>query len=488
MTMNSFMSGGSAYIYEIGNKYIHKRISLNHATISDKTNLLTLLSEPKTAFTTINQGINMLISDGELSPSEKVIYDSSVKRVFLEHHSDSGIADTKEMFSKMDINERTEVLSLVVKRLSRVASRAKSAPKPADKPKVTKEEKAFIKTLTEKMSPQVLETIKTYAKGGTISTQLLRLYADESEEGHGALESNEYMPTLMKYIGSASYNNMYNNTVNDTRQTAPEVQNVNELQEYNTASASTVYNNNQANSYYNSSSEYGAYGSAPMNNYSVNTTIHNYALPPILKIDGEAEQGEDTYFNLALPEKRHAAVVNAIRNLTKSVMNSEVQNSVNLGSQTNTDNTYISSFGAPEMSSEYNANYNYFDGSAYAQLNYREPLPSMDYAQGASVAATPEEPDMDELVKRFGNLIEGADAGLTPSFNVGKRGIGEAMAVIEETAEKVAVNSKLIEDIRERQEKIESDSLKSSDIDSLSEEMIKRLRTRIRYDKSRFPR
>ena len=95
-------------------------------------------------------------------------------------------------------------------------------------------------------------------------------------------------------------------------------------------------------------------------------------------------------------------------------------------------------------------------------------------------------PSREELVRQFGNLIEGADAGLTPSFEVGRRGISDAMAVIEQTAEKVAANSRLIEEVRERQREIESVTLKSSDMDAITEEMTRRLRSRIRLDRSRY--
>ena len=116
-------------------------------------------------------------------------------------------------------------------------------------------------------------------------------------------------------------------------------------------------------------------------------------------------------------------------------------------------------------------------------LQYREP------AKPAPVSpASPMQPQTDkaELIKQFGNLIEGADAGLTPSFDIGSRGIGDAMAVIEQTAEKVEANSKLIEELRAQQRQIETVSLKSSDLDRIAEEMTRRLRSRIRLDRSRF--
>ena len=113
-----------------------------------------------------------------------------------------------------------------------------------------------------------------------------------------------------------------------------------------------------------------------------------------------------------------------------------------------------------------------------------------DNAAGAAVnehnSNAPQQPSQAELIKQFGNLIEGADAGLTPSFNVGTHGMSEAMAAIEQTAEKVQMNSKLIEEIREKQRMIEEVTLKSSDMDAISDEMIRKLRSQLRLDKSRF--
>ncbi len=121
-----------------------------------------------------------------------------------------------------------------------------------------------------------------------------------------------------------------------------------------------------------------------------------------------------------------------------------------------------------------------------APLSYREPVPQAAPAPPVPQAAETAPPSAAELVKQFGNLVEGGDAGLTPSFEIGTHGFGEAMAAIEQTAEKVAANSKMIEEIREKQRAIESVTLKSSDIDAISEEMIRKLRSRMRLDRSRF--
>ena len=100
----------------------------------------------------------------------------------------------------------------------------------------------------------------------------------------------------------------------------------------------------------------------------------------------------------------------------------------------------------------------------------------------------PQRPEMSqaELERRFGNLIEGADAGLTYSMNPTRHGIDEAIATIEETVEKVEANSKLIDEIREKQRAIESVALRATDIDRISEDTIRKLRGQLRLDRSRF--
>ena len=118
-------------------------------------------------------------------------------------------------------------------------------------------------------------------------------------------------------------------------------------------------------------------------------------------------------------------------------------------------------------------------------LRYRDNA-AVSAANDHSIHTAPQQPSQAELIKQFGNLIEGADAGLTPSFEVGTHGVSEAMAAIEQTAEKVQMNSKLIEEIREKQRMIEEVTLKSSDMDAISDEMIRKLRSQLRLDKSRF--
>ncbi len=117
------------------------------------------------------------------------------------------------------------------------------------------------------------------------------------------------------------------------------------------------------------------------------------------------------------------------------------------------------------------------------ELHYRD---NSAQAPASPQITASQQPTKEELIQQFGNLIDGADAGLVPKFEQTSPTSGEAMAVIEETVEKVAANTKLIEEIREHQRQIESVTLKSSDLDAISDEMIRRLRSRMRLDRSRF--
>ena len=118
-------------------------------------------------------------------------------------------------------------------------------------------------------------------------------------------------------------------------------------------------------------------------------------------------------------------------------------------------------------------------------------LPPRREAPEQRPSAQPSSVSAEELVSRFGNLIEGADAGLSQagithvSGDI-SRGVREAVAKVAVTEEKVAENSKLINDIRRRQTEMEEQVLRRSDIDELSESFIGKLREQLRYDRSRY--
>ena len=102
------------------------------------------------------------------------------------------------------------------------------------------------------------------------------------------------------------------------------------------------------------------------------------------------------------------------------------------------------------------------------------------------------------LVRQFGNLIEGADpTGLTEqsgsaafagdsSIQRSDTVIRELVTAVKSAAEKSAENSKMIEEIRKRQTEMESGTLKTSDMRVISDEVITRLRSELRFDRSRY--
>ena len=101
-------------------------------------------------------------------------------------------------------------------------------------------------------------------------------------------------------------------------------------------------------------------------------------------------------------------------------------------------------------------------------------------------------PSTDMLVRQFGNLIDGADpTGLTADFGStptqrSDAVIRELVTAVRNAAEQSAVNSKMIEEIRKKQTEMETGTLKTSDMRVISDEVITRLRTELRFDRSRY--
>lgn len=147
------------------------------------------------------------------------------------------------------------------------------------------------------------------------------------------------------------------------------------------------------------------------------------------------------------------------------------------------------------------------DGAARGEAEYRDTAAQLSYARAHS--GEPEQqarptgsrasaPTTDMLVRQFGNLIEGADpTGLTEqsgsaafagdsSIQRSDTVIRELVTAVKSAAEKSAENSKMIEEIRKRQTEMESGTLKTSDMRVISDEVITRLRSELRFDRSRY--
>ena len=147
------------------------------------------------------------------------------------------------------------------------------------------------------------------------------------------------------------------------------------------------------------------------------------------------------------------------------------------------------------------------DGAARGEAEYRDTAAQLSYARAHSgepgqqarpTGSRASAPTTDMLVRQFGNLIEGADpTGLTEqsgsaafagdsSIQRSDTVIRELVTAVKSAAEKSAENSKMIEEIRKRQTEMESGTLKTSDMRVISDEVITRLRSELRFDRSRY--
>ena len=101
-------------------------------------------------------------------------------------------------------------------------------------------------------------------------------------------------------------------------------------------------------------------------------------------------------------------------------------------------------------------------------------------------------PSSDDMIRKYGNLIAGADAtGRTVSFNAKSSGdIMREIKVLEgrlnESAKKAELQAAQLDELKKKQKEIESKALKSTDIKVLSDEVMTRLRTQLRMEKARY--
>ena len=133
----------------------------------------------------------------------------------------------------------------------------------------------------------------------------------------------------------------------------------------------------------------------------------------------------------------------------------------------------------------------YLDTAAVLSYSGRRP-PSVDRADiiNSSTPRTKVVPK-EELISRFGNLIDGADPN-KPSVSVGpvqtasSGALTELSAKITKMDEQTKINTKQLDEIAKKQREFEAVTLKSSDIQQLSNEVLSRLKSQLRHDKSRY--
>ena len=133
---------------------------------------------------------------------------------------------------------------------------------------------------------------------------------------------------------------------------------------------------------------------------------------------------------------------------------------------------------------------NSYDGTAAALSFYEPPQPRQESDPPAPRAAQP--PDMNELISRYGNLIDGADyTGANMSVtaqgdNALARGLSELSARLNKTESQAQENAELLKELQKKQSEADETTLKSKDIKKLSDEVINRLRQQMRMDRSRY--
>ena len=128
-----------------------------------------------------------------------------------------------------------------------------------------------------------------------------------------------------------------------------------------------------------------------------------------------------------------------------------------------------------------------------AVLSLREPPPSRQSPPPAPPSATPASPSKEELISRFGNLIDGADftgAGMDAAIQGDSgalaRGLSELSARISRAESQAQANAEALKALQKKQSETEQTVLKSSNMNQLSDEVISRLRRQLRLDRSRY--
>ena len=132
----------------------------------------------------------------------------------------------------------------------------------------------------------------------------------------------------------------------------------------------------------------------------------------------------------------------------------------------------------------------YPDTAAVLSLSGRRTSSGRGDIIGASTPRTKVVPKED-LISRFGNLIDGADpnrpaVSVSPPTLSSSGTLTELSARITKMDEQTKINTKQLEEIVKKQKEFETVTLKTTDVQQLSAEVLSRLKTQLRFDKSRY--
>lgn len=103
-------------------------------------------------------------------------------------------------------------------------------------------------------------------------------------------------------------------------------------------------------------------------------------------------------------------------------------------------------------------------------------------------------PSADALIRQYGNLIEEAGtADMSVDYSVrGDRSgdltksLRELSARLDRAERQTADNTGMLKEMKRKQSEIENSSLRSSDVKKLSDDVINRIRSQLRLDRSRY--
>lgn len=203
---------------------------------------------------------------------------------------------------------------------------------------------------------------------------------------------------------------------------------------------------------------------------------------------GEAfTEGDKTPYQMPEVFFRHNEITGGIALISERLPQAGADSSFTLESDSGA--VSLTTQGSGQTGGEYPAAYS---GTA-AALSLREQQKPAQSSPTAARHVKPNAPTQEELVSRFGNLIEGADhRGVSMSVTAqgGDKAVAKSLrelsARLNKAESKMQSNAEQLKELEKKQSELENSSLKSRDIRHLSDDVINRLRKQLRLDRSRY--
>ena len=471
LTMNSYFGEGARYLSQTAERHIHRSFTLEPTL---RETLVRAESRSDT-FTSLTKAVKLLTSEKAPSAHDRKLTERAVELV-LRREGEKSV--TLREFRELDRERRTQVLTELTRLIAADVKKGKRA-KSKTPPGMTGNEAAVLAVLN---ADKAGEAGKVLAGSDTVLLrQLSRIYETAS---HTAA-TNIYNQITSNVINTAGVPETgYSGTSaariyrvaaerpaeRDSRRERPVTVTLRQAADRIYERTALLYGRNITNLYTMNTTSAGSapgYTAAPQ--YDTATLTERPSMPRMYP--GSVSEGRDIRITAGTYTRKPA----------------DITNRYDIRHSADTVNMFLTLRGT-EMTNNAAQSATAAEAQPFTDIRY---LPLRREAAGRNAPAQPSAVSAEELVSRFGNLIEGADAGLSQAGIVHvsgdiSRGVREAVAKVAVTEEKVAENSKLISDIRRRQTEMEEQVLRRSDIDELSESFIGKLRAQLRYEKSRY--